>query len=102
MKNKKNTRHIPNNIRLSPQEPPKPNEKQDDVIEKGKALNLMSLEEPDDSEINEEGDCIGHYDENAPECEDCEIQVSCKDMTDNLKSMMEELTKDNGDGKKER
>ena len=98
MKKNKSTRHVPEQ-RHSP-EPKK--EETTELKSDEKTYKVIPLEEPDDSEINEEGDCIGHWDENAEECSDCEIELSCRDMTENLKSMMSELTKDNGDVKEER
>ena len=35
----------------------------------------------DESEIMSPGDCIGHWEENNKDCDICEIQDSCRDMT---------------------
>ena len=42
--------------------------------------------EIDDENIVNPGDCIGHYLEGDKSCEICEIQDSCKDMTNALKN----------------
>ena len=46
----------------------------------------------DDIEVNDPGDCIGHWAE-CEECEMCEIQDSCEAMTKNINGEAEDAKK---------
>ena len=51
------------------------------------------LEEEVEVEVNDPGDCIGHWAE-CEECEMCEIQDSCKAMTKNINGEGEDAEKE--------
>lgn len=57
----------------------------DDKIEKPVEAEEPEVDETEDDEVevNDPGDCIGHWAE-CEECEMCEIQDSCKAMTENI------------------
>ena len=74
----------------------KKNSKETAVVEdvdETKTEQEVDSELDDDIEVNDPGDCIGHWTE-CTECEMCEIQDSCRDMTNAIQSKEE---KSNGD-----
>ena len=54
-------------------------------MKKNEEFELEEVEIDDENIVNP-GDCIGHYLEGDKSCEICEIQDSCKDMTNALNS----------------
>lgn len=44
----------------------------------------LKIQEEIEEEVENPGDCIGHYLEDDENCKICEIQDSCKEMTKDL------------------
>jgi len=56
---------------------------------------------PDDDGPVEPGYCVGHYDANDGSCRKCDIQDTCRDVTADMESSLDEDEEERQDAKKE-